>query len=349
MKIGEALKMKEQQIAESAKAEAKLQKEVKEITTGALQGYLDTAKAFAPSEDLDLENLSLEEIFGPAVETLSGVEEVDSDDTECEEITEENVTTDFAGSVDNVDDGEDVNGNKEDKKPTAFSNANLPEIKPTDKKVILCVEGKYALYMMPLYDAESLVVENCKLYLQNLETKKLHIGAGCELKIDKSKILDSTDHKVMKIIKKFKVNFSEDDMKTAFERAKHFMELSDDMVAVSTSMNIQQAYTAVVRFAIEKAEMEKKANVMEDDRNCKHNKAEGIVSISASYLQEVLDEVEAGYTKIVFCKKLTMLEEHCGVELLISSKGRHTYNETGNRRFYKLKINKELLNSGGEQ
>lgn len=250
-------------------------------------------------------------------------------------------TTDITG------DSTDAENEESAKETPELSNDNLPVIQPTDKKAMLCVRDGYALIIMPVFNAESLVVENCKLYLQNFETGMVHIGAGSELKIDKSKLLDATDHGVMRVLRKFTVNFTEDDMKLAFERAKIFMENIKTMVAVSSSMTIQQAYVEVVNFAIEKAKQEKGAKVMEKDIHCKYNEKEQIVSVRDNYLQDVLDEVGAGFTKTIFCKKLCLLEAHYGVSLVIRNKGRYSCNEAGNTRFYKFNLVDELLNTGG--
>lgn len=264
-----------------------------------------------------------------------------------EESEEETPEVKIEENADITGDSEDMENVEDAKKTPKLSNNTLPVIQSTDKKAILCVREGYALIIMPIFNAESLVVENCKLYLQNLETGIIHIGAGSELKIDKSKLLDATDHGVMRVLKKFTVNFTEDDMKLAFERAKIFLENIKTMVEVSSSMTIQEAYTEVVQFAIEKAAQEKGAKVMDVDIKCKHDQKEQIVSVRDNYLQDVLDEVGAGFTKTVFCKKLCMLEAHYGVSLVIRNKGRYACNEAGNTRFYKFRIIDELFDNGG--
>lgn len=332
MKIEELLKtkgelhMKAQEMKESVKASEKLEKEVKNLTTGECQKYLENIKETTPVKE--------ENEIAPVAAMK-------------EETVEKETTGESEKNTDTNGDTEDSVKDECDKKTTTLSNCNLPTIQSSDKKVMLCIRGDYALIMMPLYDAESLVVEDCKLYLHNLETNMVHIGAGAELKIDKSKILSATDHGVMKILKRFTVNFTEDDMKIAYERAKTFLENVNTMVEISTSMNIQQAYIEIVKFAIEKAEQEKSAKVMDIEIKCKYDEKAQVISIKDSYLQEILDEVGAGYTKVVFCKKLCMLEAHYGVSLIIRKKGRYTCNETGNNRFYKFIIVDELLCNGG--
>ena len=67
----------------------KLQKEVKKITTGACQEYLDAKKSVTPvNEELDLGNASLKDIFGIDIETIVEAEEdekiLDSNDVNIE-------------------------------------------------------------------------------------------------------------------------------------------------------------------------------------------------------------------------------------------------------------------------
>lgn len=228
-----------------------------------------------------------------------------------------------------------------------LTNSNLPSINSTDKKAMLCVRGNYALMMMPLYNAESLIVENCRFYLVNIITNEPMIGAGCELKLAKNKLLDASDHGVMSNINKFIVTFTEDDMKLAFERAKIYLENMKDMVAVSSSMTIQEAYCEVVLFAIEKAAQEKGAQTMDINRKCKYDEEEQIVYIRDNYLKDLLDEIGAGFTQTIFCKKLCLLEAHYGVQMMIKNKGRYACNSAGNIRFYKFRIVEELFEEGG--
>ena len=228
-----------------------------------------------------------------------------------------------------------------------LTNSNLPSINSTDKKAMLCVRGNYALMMMPLYNAESLIVENCRFYLVNIITNEPMIGAGCELKLAKNKLLDASDHGVMSNINKFIVTFTEDDMKLAFERAKIYIENMKEMVAVSSSMTIQEAYCEVVLFAIEKAAQEKGAQIMDINRKCKYDEEEQIVYIRDNYLKDLLDEIGAGFTQTIFCKKLCLLEAHYGVQMMIKNKGRYACNSAGNIRFYKFRIVEELFEEGG--
>ena len=218
--------------------------------------------------------------------------------------------------------------------------SKLPVINPTDKKVVLCRRGKYEAVLMPIYNKENLVVEGCKLYLVDIETNIPMIGSGNELKIAKDKLEGATDHRVMKIMDKFTVTFSEDDKKLAFERAKIFLENVEEMVGVSNSMTIMDAYVEVVMYAIEKAAQEERAKVMDGDRKCKYDKEGGIVKIKDDHMKTVLDEIGSGFTVPIFCKKLSVLQEHLEKEIIIRNRGRrgYSYNHAGNIRYYTFRI-----------
>lgn len=228
-----------------------------------------------------------------------------------------------------------------------LSNSNLPEINPGDRKATLCIKDGYKLEIMPVYNAENLIVESCKLFLVQIATNTPMLGAGRELQLDKNKILDATDHSIFKVIRKFLINFTEDDLKLAFERAKLFLENSTNMVGINSSMNIMDAYREAVCFAIEKAGQEDKSTMTQEERRCKYDKENKIVSIRDKYMKELLEEIGSGYTPVIFCKKLCMTEAYLGESILIHNRGRYACNEAGNQRFYKLKVIDELIGKGG--
>ena len=225
-------------------------------------------------------------------------------------------------------------------KTIEITNETLPIIKEGDKKVLLCVKDTYKLYMMPVMDSTTMIIEGCKFYLEN--EGRLMIGAEHELSISKDMLIKATDHTVLSILNKYALNFTEDDLKRAFERARMFVEKMIDMASHSSSLNIQETYAEVIRYARDKA-AEEKYNKGLIESKCRYNPKERIVSIRDSFLQTVLDEIESGYTKIIFCKKLALLAQHYGKELMISNKGRYTFNETGNVRWYKLRVVDEWL------
>lgn len=230
-----------------------------------------------------------------------------------------------------------------DVKFEGITNETLPEIQPGDKEALLCIRDGYKLYMMPAVDTATMIVEGCKFYLEH--EGQLMIGAGHELSISKERILRASDHAIMGILNKYAVNFTEDDLKIAFERARRFLENMREMALRKNSLSIQEAYAEVIRFAKYQSDQEDLNELRQ--RNCKYDREEQTVSIRDNYFQTVLDRVESGYTKVVFCKKLAMVAQHYGKELLISNKGRYTFNETGNNRWYKLKVVDELMNEDG--
>lgn len=223
-------------------------------------------------------------------------------------------------------------------------NENLPEIKPEDQSVTLCIKDGFRLEMMPIYNADNMIVEKCKLFLVNANTNIPMLGAGAEMQIAKEKIMSSPDQTVFNIIKRFIINFSMDDISRAFERAKEFLETSKSMLAVNTSLNIIDAYREVVRRAIERSKCEDNAidGQNKEGRRCKYDSEEKMVSIRDCYMKEILEDT--GYTSATFCKKICMAEVCLGVKLLKHQKGRYACNETGNNRFYKLWVIDELMN-----
>ena len=228
-----------------------------------------------------------------------------------------------------------------------LSNTNLPVINPSDKKAVLCVRDNFALVMMPIYCQETKVMEGCKFYLEDIATGIPQIGVGREIRMEKDKIMGADNHSVMSSVNRFIINFSDDDLKLAFERAKIFLENAKSMVGVSNSMNIIDAYREVISYAIEKASQEESAKVLEVDRKCKYNKKENIVAINDRYFKELVEEIGIGYTPVVFCKKLTMVEAHFGQKLILHNGGRYARNTVGNRRFYNFYIVEEIMGKGG--
>lgn len=225
-------------------------------------------------------------------------------------------------------------------KTVETTNETLPEIHAGDKKALLCTKDGYNLYMMPVMDSTTMIIEGCKFYLEH--EGLLMIGAEHELSISKDMLLRASDHAILNNLNKYAVNFTEDDLKRAFERARRFLENVKELASHKNSLSIQEAYAEVVRFAKDKSEQEYLDGLQK--YNCKYDSEERTVSIRDSFFQTVLDEIGSGYTKIVFCKKLAILAQHYGKELLISNKGRYTFNETGNNRWYKLRIVDEWLN-----
>lgn len=236
---------------------------------------------------------------------------------------------------------------EENESVPVLSNSNLPMINPSDQKAALCVRDNFALVMMPIYCQESKLMEGCKFYLEDIVTGIPQIGASNEIRMEKDKIMGADNHSVMSSVNRFIINFSDDDLKLAFERAKIFLENAKNMVGVSSSMNIIDAYREVIKFALEKAAQEEAAKVMDVDRKCKYIKKEDIVAISDKYFKELIEEIGIGYTPVVFCKKLTMVEAHYNQKLMLHNGGRYARNTGSNKRFYNFYIVTELMGNGG--
>lgn len=222
-------------------------------------------------------------------------------------------------------------------------NKNLPQITPNDKRVILCIKEGYRLEMVPVYNADNMVVEKCKLFLVNEAHNVPMIGAGAEVQVGKEKIMDADDYNVLYVIKKFVINFEENDIKLAFERATKFLETSRSIVALNNSLNIIDAYREVVRRAIKMSKSEDNATDSKntEGRQCKYDPENRIVSVRDTYMKKIMEDT--GYTPVTFCKKLRLAEVSMGVNFLKCSKGRYAYNETGNQRFYKLYVVDEYM------
>lgn len=300
--------------------------EVKEITTGEASRYLEQKKQ--EQAEVKKEAMNTDEL----------------DDNVKDSSLENNLLIQAGEEEGQSTEENTVEYTEEDKHNP---NKILPEINPGDRKATLCIKDGYKLEIMPVYNAENLIVESCKLFLVKIATNTPMLGAGRELQLDKNKILDATDHSIFKVIRKFLINFTEDDMKLAFERAKLFLENSTNMVGMNSSMNIMDAYREAVCFAIEKAGQEDKSTMTQEERRCKYDKENKIVSIRDKYMKELLEEIGSGYTPVIFCKKLCMTEAYLGESILIHNRGRYACNEAGNQRFYKLKVIDELIGKGG--
>lgn len=281
-----------------------------------------------------------DEIEEADVELMDSLEEetVEADKSELPDVIE---LTD--AELSKILDEEPVALDEAEEELQEQSAPKLPVVTKDDKSVILCEKENFRLVMIPLYNAESLIVQNCKIFLVNANSNVPYIGAGSEMQIAKEKIMTATDHTVFNIIKKFVVNFSEDDIKLAFERAKTFLETSPNMLAVNSSLNIIDAYREIVRRSIQRSEAEENTSDsrISEGRLCEYDREKKLVKIRDKCMREILEDT--GYTPITFCKKLCMTEVCTGYKILIHQQGRYTVNETGNQRFYKLRVIDELM------
>lgn len=222
----------------------------------------------------------------------------------------------------------------------------LPPVSGDTPYAVLARKGKYQLNMQVCGDMETMMSEGCKLYLTDTETGKLYISSSSEITIPRARLLSAADHSVMNVLSSYLVDFTEDDKKLAFERAKLYIEAGTKITKTSSSRNIQDILGDVVKLVKTKSVQSsgKDGDGMPSD-TYKYDEAEGTVAVITGQFQKLLDEVDAGCTKTVFCKKIRMLEQHYGKEIIISNRGGSGYgfNDTNNRRYYKFKITEGIV------
>ncbi len=221
---------------------------------------------------------------------------------------------------------------------TAAENAesNLPPISKDSPYAVLARKDGYQLNMQICGDMSTMRSDGCRLYLTDIQTGKLYISSSSEITISKAKILSACDHAVMNVLSNFIVDFSENDKKKAFDRAKHFLEVVTNITNMPSSRCIEDILNDVVESIKTKAS---EANASGDSSgNYKYDVQEGTVSVISDQFQKLLDEIDAGCTKTVFCKKLRMVEQHYGKTIIISNRSGTGYgfNDTNNRRYYKF-------------
>lgn len=254
-------------------------------------------------------------------------------ETEQKEDIEEDTEEDTEQSAEFTESKEENVKQPENTAPLADS--GLPQISG-DFPAVLVKSGKYQLNMQICGDKATMLSDGCKLYLTNTETGQIYISGSSEITISKAKLLSATDHSVMNVLSNFLVNFTEDDKKMAFERGKRYLEAKNNITYISSSRNIQEIFFEVVEYAKGKALEAIENGGLSDDY--KYNEAENTVAIISNQFQKVLDEVDAGCTKTVFCKKLRLIERHYRKTIIITNRGGSGYgfNDTNNKRYYKF-------------
>lgn len=235
----------------------------------------------------------------------------------------------------------EVKDNMEEPVETAAENteSNLPPISKDSPYAVLARKGGYQLNMQICGDMSTMRSDGCRLYLTDTKTGKLYISSSSEITISKAKILSASDHTVMNVLSNFLVDFGENDKKKAFDRAKRFLEVVANITNMPSSRCIEDIFSDIVNSIKTKA---KEADASGDSSgDYKYDVQEGTVSVISSQFQKLLDEVDAGCTKTVFCKKLRMVEQHYGKTIIISNRGGtgYGYNDTNNKRYYKFADN----------
>lgn len=231
---------------------------------------------------------------------------------------------------------EENNVERSDQAVTRSQEDDLPPITKDSAYAVLVRRGEYQLNMQVCGDMTTMQSEGCKLYLTDVKTGKLYISSSSEITISRARLLSAIDHTVMGVLSTFLVNFGEDDMKKAYERATQYLKVVKNITKTPSSRNIQDIFVDIVDSAKRKAQEASISEEPSDDY--KYNEQEGTVAILSSQMQKLLDEVDAGCTKTVFCKKLRMVEQHIGKKIIISNRGGtgYGYNDTNNRRYYKF-------------
>ncbi len=229
---------------------------------------------------------------------------------------------------------------KQPKNTSPIVNRNLPPISNNSSYAVLGRRGQFQLNMQICGDITTMQSDGCKLYLTDIKTGHLYISSSSEITIPKAKLLSASDHSVMNVLSNFIINFTEDDKKLAFERAKRYLEIADNnnITKTPSSRNIQDIFLDVVEYTKRKA-LEAKEIINSSD-DYKYDEQEGTVAIISGQFQKLLDEVDAGCTKTIFCKKLRLIEQHYAEKIIISNRcgSGYGFNDSNNKRYYKFKI-----------
>nr|WP_304577698.1 hypothetical protein [uncultured Acetatifactor sp.] len=252
---------------------------------------------------------------------------------EWRQIIETEKMEDKKMAVQEQESNKEVKDNMEKPVETAAENteSNLPPISKDSPYAVLARKDGYQLNMQICGDMSTMRSDGCRLYLTDIQTGKLYISSSSEITISKAKILSASDHAVMNVLSNFIVDFGENDKKKAFDRAKHFLEVVTNITNMPSSRCIEDILNDVVDSIKTKASGDSSGNY-------KYDVQEGTVSVISDQFQKLLDEIDAGCTKTVFCKKLRMVEQHYGKTIIISNRGGTGYgfNDTNNRRYYKF-------------
>lgn len=277
--------------------------------------------------ELEGEVMTQEEAKAQIEETESDKEEVvRSDCNEKIEVTAngEEVTKDDAGR--GLDQELETT---QTQAPTVLN--QLPPISSGDKTVTLCVKDGFKLEAIITYDKSTYKISGANFFL--IESDTIYIGKDvAHINADK---LYATDHTCLNFIRDYMVGFTDNDVKLAFDRLQKFKN-KGNAFEVSESMNVIDVYEQMIASAIDLAKIEGKQKVSEDNRECIYHEKAGDVYIRDRKLREMLDDMGAGMSPAILCKRLRLVEAHSGRKLILSNSGtgRYTKNVTGNRRYY---------------
>lgn len=150
----------------------------------------------------------------------------------------------------------------------------------------------------------------------------------------------------MECIKSYDYSLSDQDLKNAFDKVREIIHEEKNVVEYfPSSMTVDDMLDELIDKIIEKTtkkgnENDKSSEKAEDDE--KYKVDENYIMILANQMQNELDEIDCGYSKTVFCKKVRILEQIYGAKILISNRSGgkgYGYNDTGNKRYYKFNRN----------
>ena len=221
-----------------------------------------------------------------------------------------------------------------------YTDPVIADITPIDRKVMLCSVGNgREIYMVK--EVNDSTGEVAGYYIHMEENGFPLIGVGNRIKISQKNLATSTDYKIMNCLRNFNALFTEDMLKTAYERAKHYYEISTVAVKQRKDRSVIDVYAELVTYIEWMAKSEIEAGITEEGRKyfCKDNIAE----IESKELDKVLEEIEAGCSKTIFVKNIISIEEIMDRHLIVTNKGRLGFNKTGNKRVYKFIVDEDLI------
>ena len=176
------------------------------------------------------------------------------------------------------------------------------------------------------------------------ENGKIYLGLEKLISIPIETIMDRASRfDCLMDLKRYDYSLTDNDLKFAFENLQKLVRnrkfiVETDELAVTDVLDYIFQY---VEFMISESK-----NMSLEEQTEFHDKYrvdEESIMISTKIMDGVLEEIGAeGYTKIIMCKRIALLEKFLGVKILIgnrSGKKGYDFNTTGNKTFYKFNRN----------
>lgn len=236
--------------------------------------------------------------------------------------------------------------NMEMKNEEAKKLPKLPEIKPSDRTAVLCRnDNGDTLNIMGVVDKTTKLMKAYNIFVAD-GNGEVYIGEGRRgIKLSKARLRKADNSSVLEGVNQFQVNFSQDNLKTAYVRAKKFMEVCQYAVSDENSKTVGQAYREIVQYAMDYV----KIKGQEKTSDIKYDPETKIVSIRDKQMQNVLDIVAPNYKRTAFCSDLAFIENYMDEKIIVRNRSGNKgygYNETGNRMYYKFRVVDKLMNIG---